>query len=106
MSFTMGVARKGQAWHTNYTFQRALLKTHKGAWLANHMNYTGRATWARRRDTPILFVSGACHLSSRHGTPSLKSSIPQWACHLGSKVWHNNSWIQRRRMQLQHWAAT
>ncbi|KAL4344542.1 hypothetical protein AHAS_Ahas11G0188800 [Arachis hypogaea] len=43
----------------------------------------GCATWCRRRGTPVIILTLACHFGPRCGTPMLKKAKYQgWACHL------------------------
>ncbi|KAL4276079.1 hypothetical protein AHAS_Ahas20G0171300 [Arachis hypogaea] len=81
----MGMARQGQAWHANYTFQRAFVKITKGAWHAK----LGVACQPPSQYWVCHLGSKARHASSLVQKGDLK--VQHWVCHLGSKAWHANS---------------
>ncbi|KAL4365122.1 hypothetical protein AHAS_Ahas07G0074500 [Arachis hypogaea] len=74
------------------------MKTIKGAWLARsracHANSLLEepslwcTTLCRRRGTPALEFTRACHLRTKawHAKP-IRPTI-EWACHLSNKAWH------------------
>ncbi|KAL4329317.1 hypothetical protein AHAS_Ahas13G0288000 [Arachis hypogaea] len=93
----MPLKHQGVAWQ--YKFPEKRLK----------VQALRRATWCRRRSTPALIVTWACHLKTqawhantregqskagratwcrRRGTPAL---ILTWACHLKTQAWHANT---------------